>query len=275
MKTIVVPTDFSAISLNAVNYAADLACVIGTRLSLMHVVPMPITFGELLTPAESMTEMTTQGAEQLKQLAEKMRIRTDGKLEIATELRQGDVVAAINDYCNSTDTYAVVMGVESTGVFERFLFGGKTFSAMEHLSWPLIIVPPGTNFEGIKKIGLACDLHKVKETVPVDEIKSLLNKFQAEFHVLYISDGTADAFNAETIKESLWLRDLLGVLHPTYHFIGGKDIEESINEFAKENAFDFLIIIPRKHTLINKIFQHSYSKNLVLHTQVPVLAIHE
>ena len=275
MKTIVVPTDFSAISLNAVNYAADLACVIGANLSLIHVSPLPITFGELLTPVESMAEMAAKGEEQLKWLTEKITDRTQGKLTITSEVRQGHVVSAINDYCNSVNTYAVVMGVESTGTVERFLFGGKTFSAMEQLSWPLIIVPPGTRFEGIRKIGLACDLHKVKETLPVEELKSLVNKFQAAFHVLYISDGSEGAFNAATIKESIWLRKLLGALHPTYHFIAGKDIEESINEFAKENEFDFLIIIPRKHTLINKIFQHSYSKNLVLHTQVPVMAIHE
>lgn len=275
MKTIVVPTDFSAISLNAVNYAADLACVISANLSLIHVSPLPMTFGELLTPVESMAEMAAKGEEQLKWLTEKIRNRTQGKLTITSEVRQGNVVSAIDDYCNSVNTYAVVMGVESTGAFERFLFGGKTFSAMEQLSWPLIIVPPGTRFEGIRKIGLACDLHKVKETIPVEELKSLVNKFQAAFHVLYISDGSEDAFNAETIKESVWLRNLLGTLHPIYHFISSRDIEESINEFAKENEFDFLIIIPRKHTLISKIFQHSYSKNLVLHTQVPVLAIHE
>jgi nucleotide-binding universal stress UspA family protein len=39
MQTIVTPTNFSAASLNAVNYAADMACVIGANLSLLNVVP--------------------------------------------------------------------------------------------------------------------------------------------------------------------------------------------------------------------------------------------
>ena len=43
MRTIVAPTDFSSVSINALNYAADLAAAIEADLILLHVVQIPIT----------------------------------------------------------------------------------------------------------------------------------------------------------------------------------------------------------------------------------------
>lgn len=275
MKTIVTPTDFSAISLNAVNYAADLACVICTDLSLIHVCPIPLALSEVPVPAYSITELVADAGEQMKLLKEKIMYRTGERIKINTEVKQGDVVSGIDDYCASVNPYAVVMGTESAGVLERFLHGGKTISAMRKLSWPLIVVPPDVKFASLRKIGLACDLKKVAETIPVKEIKSLVKEFQAEFHVLHVSTESGNSFRDETVKESGWLQDILGELNPQYHFINDTDIEKAVNEFAEKNNLDLLIVIPKKHNLISKIFKHSHSKRLVLHTHVPVMAIHE
>ena len=275
MKTIVTPTDFSAISLNAVNYAADLACVISTNLSLIHVCHIPIAISEVPVPAYTIAELVADAEEQMKLLKEKIMYRTGERIKINTEVKQGDVVSGIDDYCASVNPYAVVMGTESAGVLERFLHGGKTISAMRKLSWPLIVVPPDVKFASLRKIGLACDLKKVAETIPVKEIKSLVKEFHAEFHVLHVSTDNLNSFSAETVEESGWLQDILGELNPKYHFINDTDIEKGVNEFAEKNNLDLLIIIPKKHNLISKIFQHIHSKRLVLHTHVPVMAIHE
>ena len=55
MKTIIVPTDFSRISLNAANYAAEMASSINADLSLFHVCLLPITtYGEVPYLIENM-----------------------------------------------------------------------------------------------------------------------------------------------------------------------------------------------------------------------------
>jgi nucleotide-binding universal stress UspA family protein len=275
MKTIVAPTDFSAISLNAVNYAADLACVIGADLALIHVYSIPVVISEVPVPAYSLTSLITDAEEQMKQLKEKIMFSTRDRIKINTEVTSGDVISEVDDYCAKVNPYAVVMGAESTGTLERFLLGGKTISAMKHFSWPLIIVPPDIKFTNIRKIGLACDFRKVVETIPVKEIRSLMEKFHAEFHVLHVSTESGDSFSDETVEESRWLQDIIGEFNPKYHFINDIDIEKGIVEFTERNNLDLLIIIPKKHNLINKIFQHSHSRRLVLHTHVPVMAVHE
>jgi nucleotide-binding universal stress UspA family protein len=276
MKTIIAPTDFSAASLNAVNYAADLACVIGTNLSLLHVCPVTVSLSDVPSPAYSTAELVADAEEQMKLLKENILYRTKDSLKITTTIKQGDVVLAIDEQCHAINPYAVVMATESNAAFERFLFGGKTINAVRQLAWPLIVVPPSVKFTSLKKIGLACDLKNVIDTIPVKEIKNLVKEFHARLHVLHASSGADGALTAQTVEETGWLQEILGDLNPEYHFIkGGDDIEQSINQFAEENNLDLLIVIPKKHNLISKIFKHSHAKQLVLHAHVPVMAIHE
>ncbi len=275
MKTIVAPTDFSDISINAAYYAASMACVIGTNLSLIHVCSIPLSFSEVPSPIYTVEELIADAEQQMIELKEKIINKTLDRIEINTEVKAGKVVSEIENYCAAVNTYAVVMGTESASAFERFLFGGKTIAAIQHVLCPLIVVPPDAKFTSIHKIGLACDFKKVEKTIPAKEIKNLIEEFGAELHVLHVSSKKEHSFSLETVEECQWLKSILKQFNPTYHFISDSNIEKSIHEFAEKNNLDLLIIIPKEHTFINKIFSRSHSKNLVLQAHVPVMAIHE
>jgi nucleotide-binding universal stress UspA family protein len=275
MKTIVAPTDFSPISRNAVHYAADLAKVLGTSLTLLHIYQIPVPFSEVPAPVYRMEDLEREAEEQMQLLKAEIMHRTESRINILSVVKAGVVSSEIESYCHSVDPYAVVMGAESAGIFERFLLGGKTLNALKNLSWPLIVVPPEVKLSGISKIGLACDLIDVAETVPKKEIRNLVKQFNATLHILHVSEGSGEAFDLQTIIECRQLQDLLEDLNPQFHFIGSDSIEKGICEFAEKNNLDLLIIIPKKRSLITGIFQHSHSKRLVLHAHVPVIAFHE
>src|SRR5205809_3193827 len=133
MKTIIVPTDFSDISLNAVNYAADMACVINTNLAIIHVCAIPLDFNHPGAPVYNVSELIVDAEKQMTSLKEKILIRTGERVKTYTKVLMGDVVTVIDDFSAATNTYAVIMGAESTGAFERVLFGGKTISSLRRL----------------------------------------------------------------------------------------------------------------------------------------------
>lgn len=272
MKPVVAPTDFSAISLNAVNYAADMAAMLDVNLNLLHVYAIPVPVSEVPMPVMNVKDMEAEANSKIEELRDKLIRRTGGRIEIRTEVRPGNVLTEIVSYCKRLRPYAIVMGAESTTAFERVLLGGRTVEALKQMEWPLIIVPPNATFKNIRKIGFACDFREVVESVRVKEITDIVDEFKAELHVLHVS---GDSFSPETVQESGWLQEMLGSLNPQYHFLNGPEIEKELCDFAEKNNLDLLIIIPKKHSLVSRIFQHSHSKRLVLHTHVPVMAIHE
>ena len=275
MNPIVAPTDFSAVSFNAVNYAADMACMLGLNLNLLHVYAVPVAVSEIPVPVFDLKELETDATNRMDEMKEKLRARTGGRIPIHSEVRPGNILTEIISYCTNLKPHAVIMGAERTSSFEQTLFGGRTLEALKHIEWPLIIVPPDAVFKNIRKIGFACDFREVVESVRVNEIKDLVKEFGAELHVIHIHEGGSDSYSAKTIEESGLLQEMIGELNPKYHFLNEPDIEIGISIFAEKYDLDLLIIIPKWHNLLSKIFQHRHSKKLVLHTHVPVMAIHE
>jgi len=275
MKTIIVPTDFSPVATNAMNFAADMAVNINASLTLLHVYQVPVSMTDVPVVMVSADELRKSSEEKLEILKQDLAHTTLGKIKIYTEARLGDVSDELEDICKHVEPFAVIMGTKGTSGVERILFGSTTLTAIRHLKWPVIVVPPGKEYgTGIKKIGFACDFDKVIESTPIQFIKSMVKEFGAELHVLNV-DHENKHFKPGTPEESLMLHTLLEDLNPQYHFIDNEDIEDGINEFVETNNIDLLITIPKKHKLLDGLFKPSSTKQLVTKSHVPVMCVHE
>lgn len=272
MKTILVATDFSPAALNATNYAADMALAINTDILLLHVYQVPVSYGEI--PVAVNQEDLQQSAErEINELKEQLTRKTSGKLNVATEVKMGEFFQELKTACERINPYTVVMGSQGTTAAERLFFGSHAVYAMTHLMWPLITVPSEATFSSIKRIGLACDFDNVVDSTPVDEIKTLVNDFKAELHIL--NTGRKGKYAPEVVIESGSLRRLLGSVKSEYHFITNKDAEEGIMDFAEKNHINLLVVLPKRHGLLDKLIHKSHTKRFVLHSHVPVMALHQ
>jgi nucleotide-binding universal stress UspA family protein len=275
MKTIIVPTDFSPIATNAMNFAAEMAVNINAGLMLLHVYQVPVSMTDVPVVLVSADELKKESEAKLQEIKNALAHITSGKIKVYTEARMGDVSDELEDVCKHIKPFAVIMGTRGTSGVERVLFGSTTLTAIRHLTWPVIVVPPGKEYgTGIKKIGFACDFDKVVESTPIRFIKNMVKEFGAELHVLNV-DYEGRHFKPETPEESLMLNTLLEGLNPSYHFIENADIEDGINNFVERNNVDLLITIPKKHKLLDSLFKHSSTKELVTRSHVPVMCVHE
>lgn len=274
MKTIVAPTDFSGSSINAVNYAADLALFTGHSLSILHVYSIPVPVSDTI-PVIPVAEVYSDAKKEMEKLGAELTSRTKGKLTIITEIRQGAVMNEIYNYCQSTNPWMVVMGAEKAGKLERFLLGGRTTDAIKNLQWPLIIVPGDAKFQAIHRVGLACDLKNVEDTISVKHIETLVWTFKAELYVLHVSNELGARFEDEAIAQTESLRDMIKHLNPQYKFINDTNVEKGIDEFAQLHHVDLLIVFPKRHGFLHKLFYGSQSKRIALTSHVPLVSIHE
>lgn len=274
MKTLIVPTDFSPVALNAMNYAAEMAQSLKASLMLVHVYQVPVTFSEVPVVAVPVEELKKSSDARLESLKQSLMHTTNGKLKIYAESILGETVDELQQLCDIIRPFAVVMGTHGASGLERMVMGSTTLTAIRHLSYPVMAIPPGTSFRQIRKIGLACDFKDVIASTPIDFIKATVKELGAALHVLNV-DYNREHFTGETPLESAYLESLLGEIKPHYHFLNKEDIVEGINEFAENNNLDLLMVIPKKHKLLDGLFHKSSSAGLVSHSHIPVMAIHE
>jgi nucleotide-binding universal stress UspA family protein len=271
MKTILVATDFSPAALNASNYAAEMAMAINADLFLLHVfqtpgtclqVPMPVPPDKMLEDVKS----------QINKLKEDLIGRTQGKLNIKTEVKLDYFFSELKAVCEHINPCYVVMGSQGTTAAQRLMFGGHTVYAMKHLLWPLITVPPDTTFSSVKAIALAYDFNLPIHTMPLEEIKTLLSDFQATLFVLNV--GKREESDPEIIFKTRVLEQKLGAVKSQYIFTTLPETNTGLTEFLVRNNIDLLVIMPKRHNLLHKLINKSHTRQMVLHSNIPVLALH-
>ena len=277
MKTLVVPTDFSSVSVNAMNYAVDMAQAINAGIVLLHVYNVPVSFTDSpVSPVStvSIEEIKRTSEERLQELKKNLVTVTAGKVEIFTEARLGETIEELEQICNSVEPLAIIMGSHGTTGFERLIMGSTTLTAVRHLKCPVIVVPPGTTYHGIRKIGLACDFENVVQSTPVEYIKNIVKEFGADLYVLNVQDLEQDDLE-DAIMDTAYLDAMLEDVSPKYVQLTGKDVVESITSFAEHNNLDLVMIIPKKHRFIDSLFHKSQSRELITHAHIPIVSIHE
>jgi nucleotide-binding universal stress UspA family protein len=274
MKTIIIPTDFSPVATNAMHYAVDMAQAVNASILLLHVYQASVIVGEIPVNLADVEEVRKSSEQQLEELKAGIERQLTNKVKVYAEARLGDVTDELEELCSKIDPFAVVMGTKGAGLLERIFIGSNTLTTIRRLKHPVIVVPPGAVFGGIKKIGFACELRKVVETTPAAVIKKMADAFGASIHILNV-DYENKHFEAGTPAEALLLNNLLHPLEPAWHFIEDPDVEHGVNDFAEKNNIDLLVVIPRKHKLLEGLFQKSHSRELIFHSHVPIMAMHE
>lgn len=275
MKTIIVSTDFSPAATNALHYGIDMAKAVNASLLLFHAYQVPVSYSDTPIILVSVEELKKSAEDRLDKLKAEVEHITSGTLKVYTEAKMGNTVDELESLCEKISPFAIVLGTHGSTGLEKVLFGSTTLTAIRHLHWPVICVPPGKQFgNGVKKVGFACDFKEVVKTTPAEAIRNFVTAFGAELHVLNV-DHRDKHFKPDTPEQSALLHTLLEEAKPVYHFIDHADIEDGINEFAEKNNLDLIITIPKKHKLLEGLFKPSSTKQLVFQSHVPVMCIHE
>jgi nucleotide-binding universal stress UspA family protein len=274
MKTIIVPTDFSTAAENALHYAVNMAKDIGASLTLVHVYQIPVSMSDVPVIVVSVEELKRSAETKIGELKQAVEHITSGTLKVYSEARLGNIVDELEDLCKQVKPFAIVMGSKGSSAVDRILFGSTTLTVIRDFSWPVIVIPPGSIYKKIRKIGFACDFNQVIETTPTPFIIEIVKTFNADLHVLNV-DYEHRLFKRGSADESVLLHEMLSDLNPSYHFIEHENVEAGINEFAETHNLDLLITIPKKHKLLEGLFRKSHTKKLVFESHVPIMCVHE
>ncbi len=271
MKSIIAPTNFSHNSIHAVNYAADMALSVNAELVLLHIIQMPVSFEVPLTEYEY--EGMLQGAEEeLAKLKKELLLRTEDEITISTKVVYGTMEREIESACSLNKPFIVIIGTERVNVAERFFFGSNTFTILKNLHFPVLIVPQNAIYRHIRRIGLASDLKDIYE-IPVEILRVMAELFDASLDIIHISSSKEEQL--KNMAAAGILKKRLKEFDPEIHFIINNNIEEAINDYTEQHHEDLILVISRKHSFWESLIHKSKSRQIALHPNTPVLAIHE
>lgn len=272
MKTLVVPVDASANSINAAHYAADMALAIDADLLLLHVVRIPVTSAEAPV-GYIFDELNKSGKALLESVSNDLKARTHSQVGVTTLLEVGSVEFRIKETCDRIQPFAVVMGAPE-GSFTRAISGSPVLDATRRLPYPVLVIPGEAAFRRIRTIVLAADARNIAGELPVTLafLKNIQQLFDSRFDVVHIDSGNDRKDGMQALGLYHWQK-ALDEVNPELHFLKSPSVLEGVQEYLYANHGDWLMLFPESHGLLS--FHRSRSKPLILHCTVPVMSVCE
>lgn len=275
IRNILVPVDFTEASDNSLRYALQLAGKSsGAKLFVLHSFHVPVTTMDTAYVADQailMEQTEMMAREEMKALEAKYLQPSGIPYECMVHL--GPAMDDINEVVKDHQIDLVLMATHKAGKLERLL-GNLSVYALERCKAPLLLIPDKAGFRPVQKLAFATDLKKIERADAFDKLRYLAETFRAHLIILHV-DTEGQDLTEEEQQELIHLQEELKNLDYHVERIEDDDPEKAILRYVQDQQVDMVAAVPRHHGFFEELFRSSITQHLALHTEVPLLAIHE
>jgi len=270
---ILVPLDFSDCALNALKYAISFAKETEAKLILMHAyhIPVPAAEAAMSINTRLVDDFIKEGNNQMKWIF-KQYPELDHLVE-TQKIKMAFVTDAIISEIKESKVDLVIMGTHGASNAFDELVGSNTLHIIRKTNKPVLAVPNEVNRFKIKEILFSYDYHSINGKETIQPLIDFALLFGAQIHVLHITDKL-DRIHSGAVSEAKLLERYLKDIPHQYHMLAGEHVESAILKYIKNHGIDALAVMPRKHTMFERLFQSSVTKQLAHHSKIPMLAFH-
>jgi nucleotide-binding universal stress UspA family protein len=270
MKNILVSTDFSAASHDAVNYAVSLAQAFGAALTIINAITPPIIVDDsllapvMITQAEVIEEHKRSMEQEIETLSKKYA-KINGFVE------EGYALDIIPKWTKEKRVGLTVMGMKGKGR-SNSVFGSTTTALIQRCSFPVLVIPESASFRPVDHITFASDFDT---TIEIDRYTALLDiagQFNSHINIINVQKKKSPLNEEKAIGKMKTGLAFWKQKHQ-FHIIHESRVEEGINRFIGTNPTDMLTMVAHKHSLFERLFGKVHTKAMSYQTEIPLLVL--
>lgn len=277
MRHILLPTDFSDNSWNAIKYAIklfkDQACVfvlLNTYTPVIYNVEYVLGYPAQFGLGDVMRD-TSQ--ENLKELVAKIteEFPDNSKHKFETLSRFDTLISGIKEFMNKHTTHVIVMGTKGATGAKEILFGSNTVHVFKEIKCPVLAIPSNFEFENPHEILFPTDLEVSYRDTQLNLLKEIAISHNSRVNAMHVSTGYE--FTEAKTNNKLELESIFKNISFLFHEIKSMDVTEAINEFQIKSKINLLVMINNKHSFFENLFFQSKLKQIGFHLTIPFLVI--
>lgn len=272
LTKILVPIDFSDVSLNAYIYAKEMLKESGGEINLLYVNhPSPIVINGVVI--EDKFDKQDKMAQldhiaQDKPFSAGIEIKEKHMSWVKPIYKEGLASDEIID--ESEDVDMIVMGTTGENDALKKLMGSVSIKVASSAKCPVILIPRDASYSGINKIVYAYSPTNY-DYKALEELEEMAHRFNASIYLVHVDDGTP--YQEYDIKS--YLEHMYDGLDFHHNIITADNVAYGINEFSEKIGADLIIVSKRKRSMLEKLFERSHTKSTILKSKIPVMVFHE
>ncbi len=274
MKKILVPTDFSDTARTAFTFAQEIAEYFGGAIiKIVHafVPPVEAEYPSIIPAIEEYINVREQ---MLKNFVNDLTMPEAEKKNLFVE-KEVLIGFAVDEITKASRDYdLIIMGKTGESGFLDNIFGRVSSGVAQRATCPVILVPNGLEFHGIKHILYASNYESACED-KIEQIKEFNEPFKAFIHFVHVNKSKDDQFS-ET-KEEIF-EELFDEGEPIFPFeieeVEGESIVESLNDYAHERPIDLIVMVNCKRNFWRQLVHKSQTKKMAGRADLPLMVYH-
>lgn len=276
MKAILLPTDFSNNSINAINYAVKLFESIPCDFYLLNVQKASSFISDDMMTVSSSTTIYNTLIDAAKKSITNIISQIENKFKnknhsFHSVVDYDNFVDSINQTCENYDIDLIVMGTKGASGLEKVLFGSNTVHVIQRSKRPVLAIPNGSVFKGLEAIGFTCSFSSTYSLNDFKALKDLVKIYKSKLEVLHVIE---EHDYEEQVAQNI---DFFQKNFPliAYHRItsNDKNIYNSIHDFSVENNISMVAMLSKKHSFFNRLFSKHAVETFAFNVDIPLLVL--
>ncbi|WP_452231640.1 universal stress protein [Lacinutrix sp. MEBiC02595] len=276
MKKILLPTDFSDNSKNAIVYALNLfkddVCtfyVLNTYTPIVYQMEYMQTSSAQFELLDIVKKSSLNGLSAIKEEIEKTY--SNAKHTVETISTFNTLISEIEEQVKREKIDLVVMGTQGVSNVQGVLFGSNTVHVFKNIKSPVLAIPSGFEFESVLEVLFPTDYGLDFQDNQLEPLLHLASSNHFRVNILHVNYGEPLSEKQKQNKENLKVY-FKHVAH-IFHDVKNNNVQDAINEFQLKTKINLLVMINNKHSFFENLFFKSTINQIGFHLNIPFLVI--
>lgn len=280
MKNILLPTDFSENSWNAVKYALRFFRTIKCNFYLLHVnrlshlesdaqaLPMDQDYIDAVYTKPAKKQLRNV----LKQISKLSPNHENHKFFTLTDYNS--FIESIRKTVDEKHIDYIVMGTKGATGLERIVLGSNTADVITKVKCNTFTIPENAEFIPPKELAFPTDFSLSHDLQILQPITEILEKFKASLRILNIKKNKTPLTHEQNKNKEL-LEDYFNDQTYSFHYLSNSKIEDAIQCFVESRDIAVICMVAKNLNYFQQILFHSKVERISYHTDRPFLVLHE
>lgn len=277
MKHILLPTDFSDNSLNAITYAIQLykdkLCtfyLFNTYTPIIYNVEHVLGYTAQYELGDTIRNASQENLKELKtKLKQEFPNNTNHKFKTLSKFNT--LVSGIKEFLDTQETDLIIMGTKGVTGAAEVLFGTNTVHVFKEIKCPVLAIPSNFEYENPHEVLFPTDLEINYNNTQLNVLKEIAIAKNSRINAMHVATGYD--LTEQQISNKLELEAFFKDTSFLYHELKSKNVSEAINQFQIKAKINLLAMINNKHSFFENLFFQSKLNQIGFHLNIPFLVI--
>lgn len=264
MKNILIPTDFSENSRNALEYALGYFKNVQANFYLIHV--------DSQNCDEKRSQLCQDNLNTEIQFYQNNSLSKSQKFFAVYE--RMSLIEGIRKHLTAKKIDYIVMGTKGDSTLISSEIGSNTSEVITKIKCPIFVIPRNARFLNIDTIAFPTDYNCSFRKNVRHTLADTLSLHKAAVHVLNVK-YSARELSTDQLDNKSFLKDMLKEHQYDFHVLESRTIENGIQTFTELHKTDLITMVAKNLNLIQRLLFNPKNADLNYRIELPFLVIHE